>query len=414
MGGWVARCVLWTGGGGVVWKRVCLLACACLPTRPRRVSWLLAVPLAARPTESYSSVVRIPFTMPIGVPGPAKKLRPARSFWLVLDDPCGMTCAMATYFVVFFVDYITVRRVLFPSYFNRETYRYGLLHFVFFQSVIGLICWSHLKCMLSNPGTLRRNWPKELMERVLELKEKQIAQDKKQEEDGYLGERRIHLPWCGKCDNYKPRHTHHCSSCGTCIENMDHHCPWMNNCVGKNNHKFFMLFLLYVGTGSLYAITMTGIRLYSCYRSQHRGKVISPLFERLNCQASASPLTIVGYIMSIIFSFLFCLFVTCMCWEQLEEIGDATTMIEKKKGEKPERRGVLKGLEAVFQERRGYRWLLPFRPNEMKGYFPEYGDILKSWGLGPMAVMLLASAVVGYWGDLIVRLIVIKWGYKAS
>lgn len=51
--------------------------------------------------------------------------------------------------------------------------------------------------------------------------------------------------YCFKCNMVKPPRAHHCKECNKCVYRMDHHCPWVANCVGQQNHKHFILFLLY-------------------------------------------------------------------------------------------------------------------------------------------------------------------------
>lgn len=55
--------------------------------------------------------------------------------------------------------------------------------------------------------------------------------------------------FCKFCKKSKPPRSHHCHVCKSCVLRMDHHCPWVNNCVGFYNHKYFVLFLLYLWTG---------------------------------------------------------------------------------------------------------------------------------------------------------------------
>mmetsp|Transcript_24051 Transcript_24051/g.42448 ORF Transcript_24051/g.42448 Transcript_24051/m.42448 type:complete len:322 (-) Transcript_24051:270-1235(-) len=63
--------------------------------------------------------------------------------------------------------------------------------------------------------------------------------------------------YCLKCDAPKPPRTRHCSTCDKCILGFDHHCPWMNNCIGFHNHRYFLLFLVYLSLGCLYMVCIT-------------------------------------------------------------------------------------------------------------------------------------------------------------
>ncbi|KAA8498518.1 putative palmitoyltransferase ZDHHC16 [Porphyridium purpureum] len=61
---------------------------------------------------------------------------------------------------------------------------------------------------------------------------------------------------CSKaqCGRFRDERTHHCSVCDTCFRRMDHHCAWLNVCVGRNNQRYFILYLLYTLLGVLLGV----------------------------------------------------------------------------------------------------------------------------------------------------------------
>ena len=83
----------------------------------------------------------------------------------------------------------------------------------------------------------------------------------------------------------------------------------VNNCVGLGNHKFFMLFLLYICTGSLYALCLIMGRMMTCTID--------------TCQPTAMQgLAIVGVVIE---ACLFGLFTCCMGCDQWQTVTSNRT-----------------------------------------------------------------------------------------
>lgn len=119
------------------------------------------------------------------------------------------------------------------------------LHVVLFNTVVFLLGMSHIKAVLSDPGTI-----------PLPLNRLDFSDLHNAAQKNGSGHDPGEWTICTRCETYRPPRAHHCRICKRCIRRMDHHCPWINNCVGERNQKFFLQFLVYVGVLSLYSIVL--------------------------------------------------------------------------------------------------------------------------------------------------------------
>lgn len=263
-----------------------------------------------------------------GYDSPPSESDMADQGWFIRDG-CGMVCAVVTWLLVFYADFVVMFVMLLPS----RDFLYSLINGVIFNCLAVLALSSHLRTMLTDPGAVPKgNATKEYME-SLQLKPGEVIYK------------------CPKCCSIKPERAHHCSICKRCIRKMDHHCPWVNNCVGENNQKFFVLFTMYIALISAHALILCIFQFVSCVRNQWN-----------ECSGFSPPVTVILVIFLCLEGLLFLTFTAVMFGTQIHSICNDETEIERLKNEKPtwERRLRWEGMRSVFGGSPSLLWINPF------------------------------------------------------
>ncbi|KAF6101715.1 zinc finger DHHC-type palmitoyltransferase 3 [Phyllostomus discolor] len=194
------------------------------------------------PTHHFRDIERKPVYLQPEKCVPPPYPGPAGTMWFIRDG-CGIACAIVTWFLVLYAEFVVLFVMLIPS----RDYVYSVINGILFNLLAFLALASHCRAMLTDPGAVPKgNATKEFIE-SLQLKPGQVVYK------------------CPKCCSIKPDRAHHCSVCKRCIRKMDHHCPWVNNCVGENNQKYFVLFTMYIALISLHALVMVGLHFLRCF-----------------------------------------------------------------------------------------------------------------------------------------------------
>uniref|UniRef100_A0A8C0ISK7 Palmitoyltransferase n=1 Tax=Chelonoidis abingdonii TaxID=106734 RepID=A0A8C0ISK7_CHEAB len=256
------------------------------------------------------------------------------TMWFIRDG-CGIACAVVTWMLVFYADFVVLLVMLVPS----RDYIYSVINGILFNMLAFLALASHFRAMLSDPARKlaslfpsKSNATKEFIE-SLQLKPGQVVYK------------------CPKCCSIKPDRAHHCSVCKRCIRKMDHHCPWVNNCVGENNQKYFVLFTMYIALISMHALIMVGFHFLYCFEE-----------DWTKCSSFSPPTTVILLILLCFEALLFLIFTSVMFGTQVHSICTDETGIEQLK--KEERRWAKKtkwmNMKAVFGHPFSIAWLSPF------------------------------------------------------
>lgn len=60
--------------------------------------------------------------------------------------------------------------------------------------------------------------------------------------------------YCPTCQVDAPPRSFHCTHCNACILKRDHHCFFSDSCIGFYNQRFFILYIVYMVWGNIWAL----------------------------------------------------------------------------------------------------------------------------------------------------------------
>ncbi|XP_021112952.1 palmitoyltransferase ZDHHC3 isoform X4 [Heterocephalus glaber] len=312
------------------------------------------------PAHHFRNIERKPEYLQLEKCMPPPYPGPVGTMWFIRDG-CGIACAIVTWFLVLYAEFVVLFVMLIPS----RDYAYSIINGIMFNLLAFLALASHCRAMLTDPGAVPKgNATKEFIE-SLQLKPGQVVYK------------------CPKCCSIKPDRAHHCSVCKRCIRKMDHHCPWVNNCVGENNQKYFVLFTMYIALISLHALVMVGVHFLHCFEEDwtnlpraygldRAGPAEAPVslhakaqpltVRPAECSSFSPPTTVILLILLCFEALLFLIFTSVMFGTQVHSICTDETGIEQLK--KEERRWAKKtkwmNMKAVFGHPFSLGWASPF------------------------------------------------------
>ncbi|XP_049870311.1 probable palmitoyltransferase ZDHHC24 [Pectinophora gossypiella] len=172
---------------------------------------------------------------------------------------------------------------------------------------------------------------------------------------------------CAVCECYRPPRAWHCEMCNICVLKRDHHCSFFACCVGYFNHRYFMLFTMYVFIAMLYAIYFN-IMYLSQFVSWNHGLVLMKfIFPIASFFIDFGDETL--YVLVLVINLIIAAFTGFLFFYHLRNVIRGKTVPEAKHCKKDflYDKGWKLNIIEVFGERWYLTWILPFIRSPLPG-----------------------------------------------
>lgn len=106
------------------------------------------------PTHHFRDIERKPEYLQPEKCAPPPFPGPAGAMWFIRDG-CGIACAIVTWFLVLYAEFVVLFVMLVPS----RDYAYSIINGIVFNLLAFLALASHCRAMLTDPGQCPKEMP---------------------------------------------------------------------------------------------------------------------------------------------------------------------------------------------------------------------------------------------------------------
>lgn len=238
--------------------------------------------------------------------------------------------------------------VVLPRYYKQWSIAYNF-HFLMGTFILFEVCSNLVAIMLCDTSIKGRIMPTELKE---------------------------DCRFCTVCETIAPPRSWHCDVCNVCILKRDHHCVFTSYCIGNDNHRFFLMFVLYMFIATTYAsyYNLSFLEDFVTFDSwKSLLKIVFPL-AMLFMEWTENQV----YVFFIITVLLGCAFTGVLLYFHVDLMLKSLVTYERNQRSKYDRGSAVKNIEIVLGERWYLTWISPFIESRLPCNGVDWSKMLSS------------------------------------